>query len=176
MSTIHKSIEQNKKPRIHISYDIETESGSVKKELPFVVGVMGDFSGETSSLEKKPIGDRKFIHINKDNFDDVMKKIQPEINIKVDNTIEKDKDSQLSVNCAFKSLDDFRPENLINQIPALYSLKATRDTLRDLLTQADRSAPLEILLEQVLKDNTVLQSIAKELKLDPTTEGEKQCR
>ncbi len=82
MTSIHSKLSRVRKPRVHITYDVETEGATLKKELPFVVGVMGDFAGQNTS-ELKPLKDRRFIQIDRDNFDDVLKKMSPSVRFKV---------------------------------------------------------------------------------------------
>jgi type VI secretion system protein ImpB len=149
-SSIHKEIGRgSRKPRVHIQYQLETEGATIVTELPFVVGVMGDFSGDPTAA-KKPLRDRKFIDINKDNFDKVMALIAPQLSFKVDNVIEKD-GSQFQVDLKFTSMADFEPGKIAEQVPVLKNLIATRSKLRDLMSRADRSHELESLLEEVLR-------------------------
>src|SRR4051812_42448943 len=94
--SIHDKLERVRKPRVHIKYELETEGAVVEKELPFVAGVMGDFSG-TPTAPLKPLKDRKFVQIDRDNFNEVLAKMTPGLNLKVDNTIAGD-GSQMAVN------------------------------------------------------------------------------
>ncbi len=165
MSSINDKLNKVRKPRIHIKYDVETEGGSAQKELPFVVGVMGDFSGNNDQVDKPSLSERKFIKVDPDNFDDVMKKIKPGVNLRVNNTLTEE-DQQLSVNLQFSSMQDFEPTSVINQVPALKELKLVRDKLSDLLSKTDRSDKLEALLEEILQDNTKIHLLAKELELN----------
>ena len=100
--SIHDKLKRVRKPRVHITYDVETEGAAVKKELPFVVGVMGDFSGDNTEA-LKPLKDRRFIQIDRDNFNDVLKRMSPSLRLKVDNTLTDD-GSQFEVNLNFKSI------------------------------------------------------------------------
>ncbi len=95
MASINEKLERVRKPRVHITYDVETEGAQVRKELPFVVGVIGDFSGKPYAPQK-PLRDRKFIQIDRDNFDDVMQRMTPGAEFKVDNTLAGD-DSQMAL-------------------------------------------------------------------------------
>ncbi|PQO36204.1 type VI secretion system contractile sheath small subunit [Bremerella cremea] len=156
-----KRLNRVRKPRVHITYDVETGDAMEKKELPFVVGVMGDFSGNPAE-KMEPLKDRKFVQIDRDNFDDVMKRFRPELNMRVDNTLADD-GSQMAVNLKFESMDDFSPANVAKQVEPLRKLLATRDNLRDLLTKIDRSDDLETLLEQVMNDADQLKKLAGEL-------------
>lgn len=156
-----KRLNRVRKPRVHITYDVETGDAMEKKELPFVVGVMGDFSGNPSE-KLEPLKERKFVQIDRDNIDDVMKRFRPELNMRVDNTLADD-GSQMAVNLKFESMDDFSPSNVAKQVEPLKKLLATRDNLRDLLTKIDRSDDLETLLEQVMNDADQLKKLAGEL-------------
>jgi type VI secretion system protein ImpB len=168
MASIHDKLERVRKPRVHIKYEVETEGAVIERELPFVVGVMGDFSGNpTEAL--RPLKDRKFVQIDRDNFNDVMARIAPELNLKVKNTLKGD-DSEMPVNLKFKSMDDFDPGRVAEQVPALKKLIETRNKLRDLMTKVDRSEALEGLLEQVLQNDEQLKKFSNDLGLDQSKE------
>jgi type VI secretion system protein ImpB len=161
MASIHEKLERVRKPRVHIKYEVETEGAVVQKELPFVVGVMGDFSGHPTE-PLKPLKDRKFVKIDRDNFNDVMARMTPGLNLRVENTL-KDDGSEMSVNLKFNSLEDFEPSQIVEQVPALKELMDARNKLRDLLTKSDRSDELEKILEKALQDPAALQSLAQDL-------------
>ncbi|GAA5217851.1 type VI secretion system contractile sheath small subunit [Corallincola platygyrae] len=164
MNSIHGKLSRVRKPRVHITYDVETEGMTVKKELPFVVGVMGDFAGQnTDSL--KPLKDRRFVQIDRDNFDDVLKRMNPQLSFKVDNKLAND-DSQMSVQLQFNSMADFEPAAVVNQVEPLRKLMETRNKLRDLMTKVDRSEELEDILEKVLNNSGDLQKLADELNIN----------
>src|SRR3954451_14114304 len=158
MASIHDKLERVRKPRVHITYEVETEGASVEKELPFVVGVLGDFSGQPTE-PLKPLKDRKFIQIDRDNFNDVMARMTPGLNLKVKNTL-KDDGSEMGVQLKFGTMDDFAPEKGAQQIDPVRKLIETRDKLRDLLTKIDRSENLETILENVLKNPEELKKLA----------------
>jgi type VI secretion system protein ImpB len=162
--SIHEKLNRVRKPRVHITYDVETEGAQVMRELPFVVGVMGDFSGDPAQ-PLRPLADRKFIQIDRDNFDDVMARMTPGLNLKVDNKLADD-GTQMAVSLAFNSMQDFEPARVAAQVPALKSLLETRDKLRDLMSKADRSTQLEGLLEQILRSQDDLKSLSGQLGLD----------
>jgi type VI secretion system protein ImpB len=162
--SVHGKLNRVRKPRVHITYEVETEGAEVVRELPFVVGVMGDFSGDPTA-PLKPLADRKFVQIDRDNFNDVMASFTPGLKLKVDNTLAGD-GSQMSVDLAFKSMDDFDPTRVAQQVPALASLLETRAKLRDLMSKVDRSEELESLLEQVLSSEAELKSLSEQLGLD----------
>ena len=161
MPSIHDKLELVRKPRVHITYQVETEGAVVEKELPFVVGVVGDFSGNPTE-PLKPLKDRKFIQIDRDNFNDVMARMTPGLNIKVENTLAND-GSQMPVQLKFKSMDDFEPGKIVDQVEPLKKLLETRDKLRDLLTKVDRSEDLEGLLERVLQNTDELKKLQADL-------------
>ena len=170
MASIHDKLERVRKPRVHITYDVETEGAVVQKELPFVVGVMGDFSGDPTE-PLKPLKDRKFVQIDRDNFNDVLTRMTPGVNLKVDNTLAGD-DSQMAVELKFKSIEDFEPGRIVEQVEPLRKLMDTRNKLRDLMTKVDRSEDLENLLEQVLQSTDDLGRIAGDLGIEASGEGE----
>lgn len=156
-----QSLSRVRKPRVHITYEVETEGAQVVKELPFVVGVIGDFSGDpTKKLD--PLAKRKFIDIDRDNFNDVMKRMTPGLNLRVENTLAND-GSEMSVNLEFQSLDDFEPANLVEQVEPLRKLMETRAKLSDLVTKIDNSSDLENVLEQVLTNTAELKKLSGEL-------------
>jgi type VI secretion system protein ImpB len=146
---------------VHITYDVETEGAAIVRELPFVVGVMGDYAGDPTE-PMKPLAERKFVQIDRDNFNDVMARVAPGLKLKVDNTLAGD-DSQMAVELKFKSMDDFDPARVAEQVPALKAMLDTRARLRDLMSKADLSEELEGLLEEVLQDKSKLDSLSNEL-------------
>lgn len=161
--SVHDKLNRVRKPRVHITYDVETEGAQVQRELPFVVGVMGDFSGDPTQ-PLRPMGERKFIQIDRDNFNDVMARMTPGVKLKVDNKLADD-GSQMSVDLKFSSMDDFEPAKIVDQVPALKALMETRNKLRDLMSKVDRSEDLENLLEQVLKNEEDLKNLSGQLGL-----------
>jgi len=159
--SIHDKLKRVRKPRVHITYDVETNGATEEKEIPFVMGVMGDYSGDNTK-DKKSIKDRKFTQVDRDNFNDAMTKISPSVGMKVENTLEGD-GSEMSVNLEFKKLEDFEPQNIVHKVDPLKKLMETRNKLRDLLTKADRSEELEEILEEVLSNSGALTSLGDEL-------------
>lgn len=169
MASIHSKLERVRKPRVHIRYDVETEGAVVEKELPFVVGVMGDFSGNPTE-PLAPMSERKFVQIDRDNFDDIMARMKPAVSMKIENTI-KDDGSEMAVALSFKSMADFEPGRIVQQVEPLRKLQETRDKLRDLLTKVDRSEELEAVLERVLQNEDDLKTLAGELGDKISTDG-----
>ncbi|QYE35385.1 MULTISPECIES: type VI secretion system contractile sheath small subunit [Sphingosinicellaceae] len=166
MDSVHDKLKKVRKPRVHITYDVETEGAVEVKELPFVVGVMGDFSGDPTE-PLAPLKDRKFIQIDRDNFDQVLRRMAPGLQYRVENTLAAD-GSEMVVNLKFESIEDFEPGRVIEQVKPLKHLLETRNKLRDLMTKADGSEQLENLLESILKDQSNLDRLKREL--DPSAE------
>jgi type VI secretion system protein ImpB len=171
-SSVHDKLKRVRKPRVHITYEVETEGAVEEKELPFVVGVMGDFSGHP--VEKlKPLKDRKFVNIDRDNINDVMQQMKPGLNLRVANTLQDD-GSEMAVQLKFESMEDFEPVNVAKQVKPLRELLEARDRLRDLLTKVDLSEDLESVLSQVLGSTEQLTKLAKELGVGPAAEANEE--
>src|SRR5262245_24375873 len=119
--SIHDKLKRVRKPRVHITYDVEREGATVKKELPFVVGVLGDLSGDNLAESLTPLSERKFIQVDRDNFDEVLARLTPGLNLKAENTLQGD-GSQISVQLKFKKMEDFEPANIANQVEPLRKL------------------------------------------------------
>jgi type VI secretion system protein ImpB len=160
-ASIHDKLSLVRKPRVHITYQVETEGAVVEKELPFVVGVLGDFSGNPTE-PLKPLKDRKFVQIDRDNFNDVMARCTPGLNLKVENTLKGD-GSEMGVQLKFRSMEDFEPGKVAQQVDPLRKLLETRDKLRDLLTKVDRSEDLEGVLERILQNTEELKKLSADL-------------
>ncbi len=162
-SSIYGKLNRVRKPRVHISFDVETNGAQQVKELPFVMGVMGDFSGDPTK-PLKPLRDRGFVQIDRDNFDKVMASMNPGLKLTVENKLAGD-GSDMKVDLAFNSIDDFDPAKVAEQVPALKALLETRAKLRDLLVKADRSGELEELLENVLQNDDRIKELSSQLGL-----------
>jgi type VI secretion system protein ImpB len=161
--SVHGKLNRVRKPRVHITYDVETEGATVVKELPFVVGVMGDFSGNPTE-PLKPIKDRKFINIDRDNFDEVLRRMTPGLEFRAENTLAGD-GSEMAVKLKFSSMEDFEPSRVVEQVEPLRKLLETRNRLRDLLSAVDRADGLEGELEKILQDTDQLAKLAGEMGL-----------
>ncbi|MFT7559565.1 MAG: type VI secretion system protein ImpB [Flavobacteriales bacterium] len=162
--SIHNKLKRVRKPRVHITYDVESNGAEEKKELPFVAGVMGDYSGDNVEA-RKSLKDRKFVQIDRDNFNNVLAKVNPKLSLQVENTLA-DNGSKMAVELDFNNLDDFSPEAIIEQVEPLKALLASRTKLRSLLSKADRSEELETVLEEILKNTENLAGLSTELGLD----------
>src|SRR5262245_22951615 len=135
--SIHDKLKRVRKPRVRITYEGETEGAVVLKELPFVVGVSRDFSGNPTE-PLKPLKDRKFIQIERDNVDEGLARMTPGLNFRVEHTLAAD-GSEMAVQLKFNSIEDFEPAKVVDQVEPLKKLLETRNKLRDLLTNVDRS-------------------------------------
>ncbi len=166
--SLQKWVGRNRPPRVQITYDVEIGDAIEKKELPFVVGMIADLSGEPSEPLPK-LRDRRFIEIDRDNFNDVMEKISPRLDLTVPDTLTDDQN--LKVELSFKKFDDFHPESIVSQIPRLARLLKVRQHLRDLLGKLDGNDELNSLLENIASNKNEL----KELKAETTdNENSKQ--
>jgi type VI secretion system protein ImpB len=159
--SVHDRLGRVRTPRVHIKYEVFTNGAVEEKELPFVVGVVGDFSGNPTE-PLKPLKDRKFIQIDRDNFNEVMTRMTPGLNLRVENTLKGD-GSEMAVQLKFNSMEDFEPANVANQIEPLRKLLETRNKLRDVLVKIDRSDELEGILERVLQNTEELKKLQAEL-------------
>lgn len=146
-------------PRVNISYEVELGGAMVMKELPFVTGVLSDLSGNPKESLGK-LKDRKFVEIDRDNFDDVLKSMQPRVQMRVDNTLTGE--GELSVELNFEKLSDFEPEAIVNQVDPLKKLLEVRGKLKDLQSRAEGNDRLEELLGAVM-DNEAIRDKLKDV-------------
>jgi len=165
--SIQKKLGRVRPPRVQITYDVETLGAIEMKELPFVVGILADLSGKPE--EALPLlKERKFVEIDRDNFNDIMNSIEPRLAIRVPNTIAGD-DSQLNVELKFHQMDDFEPVEVVKQVPALRKLFEARQKLTDLLTKLDGNDALDKLLGEVVENTDGLNEMKA---ARPAEEGE----
>jgi len=132
--SIQHKLDRVRPPRVQITYDVETGGAIQKKELPLVVGILSDLSGD--KVNPIALKDRKFIEIDRDNFNDVLKNISPTLKLSVPNRLD-DKAEKMVAELTFQSLDDFTPANLVQHIESLRKLLDTRRRLNDLLGKLD---------------------------------------
>lgn len=154
-----KKLSRVRPPRVQITYDVETGDALEKKELPFVVGIMSDLSGKP----KEPLPalkDRKFVDIDRDNFNEVLKSTKPRLAYRVDNKLVDD-NSQLNVELEFQHMDDFKPGKLIQQVEPLRKLYEARQRLNDLIAKLDGNDDLDKLLQNVVNNTEELEEIKK---------------
>jgi len=162
-----KFIARNRAPRVQIEYDVELYGAQKKVQVPFVMGVMSDLSGD--SKEPLPsVDERKFLAFDIDNFDDRMKSMKPTVVFSVPNTLTGE--GNLSVDITFESMDDFSPAAVARKVDALNKLLEARAQLSNLLTYMDGKPGAEDLIAKVLNDPALLQSLAAQAKPDESTE------
>jgi type VI secretion system protein ImpB len=162
-STQHK-LDRVRSPRVHITYDVETGGAIELKELPFVVGVVGDFTGQpTEPLPK--LKERKFIEVNPDNFDSVLEGMKPHLSFSVENKRSDEPDApNLKIDLNFKSMDDFEPENVARQVKPLKELLDLRQRLADLRGSLQGNDKLEELLLEAVGNTEKLDKLKTEIK------------
>lgn len=168
--SLQHKLDRVRAPRVQITYDVEKGDAIEMKEIPFVVGVLGDLSGKPEQALPK-LKDRKFVEIDRDNFNNVLEGIKPRLAFRVDNTLAAE-DTKLAVELRFKSLDDFHPEQVAKQISPLRKLLETRQKLSDLLAKLDGNDKLDELLQEVMANTNSLEKVGKEAEL-AKTEAEK---
>ena len=150
-------LDRNRPPRVQITYDVETGGAIEKKEIPFVVGVLSDLSADNTPPTK--LKERKFVEIDRDNFDDVLRSMKPRVALRVDNTLKGD-GSELSVELNFEKLSDFEPEAIVRQVEPLRKLLEVRGQLKDLQSRTEGNDRLEEMLNEIL-DNEALRTKMK---------------
>jgi type VI secretion system protein ImpB len=164
-----KFISRNRKPRVHITYEDPYDSEELV-ELPFVMGVMADLSGNASAVEKPDIENRKFLDTDMDNFDARMAAIEPAVTFKTPNKLGNEGGTQLSVNLKFTKFEDFEPAAVARQVPALAKLLAAREQLSNLLRYMDGKMAAEDTLKKLLADPQLMSALKQKLEQRPTTE------
>ncbi len=167
-STQHK-LDRVRPPRVQITYDVETGGAIELKELPFVVGVLGDLSGKPDEALPR-LRDRKFVEIDRDNFDAVMRGMKPRLAFKVDNKLTND-DTKLGVEIRFRGIEDFEPEQVVRQVEPLRKLLDSRIQLKALLAKTDGNERLSEKLQEIIGNTEMLQQLGKDAGLG-TAEGE----
>ncbi len=158
------TLDRVRSPRVQITYDVEIGDAIEMKEIPFVVGVLADLSGKPDEPLPK-LKDRKFIEIDRDNFNNVLEGMKPRLAYRVDNRLSDD-DSQMAVELRFKSMDDFHPERVAQQIEPIKKLVETREKLSELLSKLDGNDRLEELLQDVIASTDSLEKLGKEAGVD----------
>ena len=156
--SVQKRLQRVRPPRVHLTYDVEVGDGKESKELPFVVGVMGDFAG-ASEVEQTKLKDKKFVNVDLENIDEVMSAMQPRAAFAVDNHLT-DQGGRIPVDLTFKSMDDFRPESIVQNIEPLRLLVEARARLTDLRNKISTSEKLEDLLDDVLKSTEKVRQLS----------------
>ena len=162
-STQHK-LDRVRPPRVHITYDVEIGDAIELKELPFVLGVLGDFTGQPEQPLPR-LRDRKFVEVNPDNFDQVLDAMKPHLSFSVENKLSEDAEApNLKVDLRFKSMDDFSPENVAMQVKPLKELLDLRTRLSDLRGNLQGNDKLEELLLDAVSNTDKLNQLKSEVK------------
>jgi type VI secretion system protein ImpB len=158
--SLQKKLSRVRPPRVHITYDVETNGAIEKREIPFIMGVLADLSGQPEQ-PLPPVKDRKFVEIDRDTFDKVLTQVNPRLAFKVDNRLSED-DTRLGIELRFSSMADFEPAAVVKQIPPLRKLLELRNSLHNLRSSLIGNDKLETILQQVLKDSAAMQRIEAE--------------
>ena len=162
--SLQHKLDRVRPPRVHITYDVEIGGAIELKELPFVVGVLGDFSGKPEEPLPR-VRDRKFVEIDRDNFNQVLAGMKPRVALRVNNKLSND-DSTMRVELRFNSIEDFEPDNLVQQVDPLRKLVEARKRLSDLLSKMDGNDRLEELLNQVITNSGAQKQLSQVLGLE----------
>ncbi len=165
--SVHRKLERVRAPRVHITYNVETGGAIEMKELPFVMGVLGDFTGHPAE-EMAKLKERKFVEITPDNFDDVLKSMKPHLNLTVENKLS-EAGGKMAVDLKFESMDDFSPDRVAQQIDPVKKLLELRQQLADLRGSLQGNDKLEEILQSTISDAEKLGKLKDEI--GPEQEG-----
>ncbi len=161
---VQKKLERVRPPRVHITYDVEVGDAIEVKELPFVMGVLADFTGQAEAPLPR-LKERKFVEVNPDNFDSVLEAMKPHTAFSVENKLSEDPDAgQLKVDLRFKSLQDFEPEQVARQVKPLRELLDLRTRLSDLRGTLQSNEKLDEVLQDVVRSGDKMDKLREELK------------
>jgi type VI secretion system protein ImpB len=156
-----KFIGRNRTPRVQIEYDVELYGATKKIELPFVMAVLSDLSGD-SKVDKGKLNERKFLEVDVDNFNDRMKKIKPGVKFRVKNTLTGE--GELGVDIDFESMEEFEPGKVVKKVDPLNKLMTARNELSNLMSYMDGKDDAEDLITKVLQDSELLKSLSEAAK------------
>ncbi|WP_200339207.1 type VI secretion system contractile sheath small subunit [Rhodovibrio sodomensis] len=169
--SLQEKLGRVRKPRVHITYDVETGGAIEMKELPFIVGIMANLSGQPEDPDSvPPLKERKFTEIDRDNFGDIMHKAQPRCVVNVPNRLAGDGETT-SVELTFESIDDFLPNRIVEQVPALKELLESRQRLSDLKSKLDGNDPLAKLLNSAVEQTESRKSLKSDVQKQVTAAG-----
>ncbi|TWT75600.1 hypothetical protein Pla123a_31100 [Posidoniimonas polymericola] len=160
--SLQHKLDRVRPPRVQITYDVETNGAMEQKELPFVVGVMSELAGDQEE-PPKPLKERKFVPIDRDNFNEVLAKVGPRLALKVPNRLSDEEGTNLSAELRFEEISDFEPQNVAKQVPALKSMLDARHKLRQILSTMEGNDSYADLLQEVLSDAEAAKSLKDEL-------------
>jgi len=167
--SLQKKIGRVRPPRVQITYDVETNGAIEKKELPFVAGVLADLSGDPAT-PLPAVKERKFVQVDRDNFDKVLAKVEPRLVFKVDNKLSDD-DTKISVELKFRSMEDFEPQRLAEQVEPLRKLIELRRKLANLRSSLYGNDKLDKMLQDILQNDQELDKLRGEVGLPATDSG-----
>jgi type VI secretion system protein ImpB len=170
--SLQHTLDRVRSPRVHITYDVEVGDAIEMKEIPFVVGVLADLSGKPDQPLPK-LKSRKFITIDRDNFNNVLEGMKPRLAFKVDNKLTEE-GSSMAVELRFKNLDDFHPEKVADQIEPVRKLVEARKRLSELLNKLDGNDKLDELLQEVLTNTDSLKQLGEEAGVNPSQDEDKK--
>lgn len=168
--SVHRKLERVRPPRVHITYDVEVGDAIQLKEIPFVMGVLGDFSGNPAEALPR-LRDRKFVEVTPDNFDDVLASMKPRLQFAVENKLSSD-GGKIGVELNFESMDDFAPERVAQQVEPLRKLLELRQQLADLRGSLQGNDKLEEILQATVNDAERLGKLKTELEAEGSSDGE----
>ena len=171
-----KTIERNRAPRVQIAYDVERRGSPTTIELPFVCGVMADLGGASETKEaSRPLHERKFVETDAGHFGDFMKALSPRVKARVPNRLPgkegEEADDELFVDVSFRSMGDFTPDRMAEQVPAVRELLEIRRKLEELLSYMDGKVDAEKRIARLLADEPLLARLAEEAATTERTEG-----
>lgn len=171
VESLQHKLDRVRSPRVHITYDVETGGAIEMKELPFVMGILADLSGKPEEPLPR-LRDRKFVEIDRDNFNEVLKGMKPRLAYRVDNRLADD-DTKLGIELHFENMDDFSPERVAQQVEPLRKLMEVRQQLSSLLAKADGNDQLAEQLQEIISNTEKLQQIGEEAGIEaPEKEAE----
>lgn len=167
--SLQHKIDRVRPPRVQITYDVEVGGAIELKELPFVVGVMGDFAGKPEE-PLAPLKNRKFVEVDPDNFNQVMAGMTPRLAYTIDNKLQDD-GSKMGIELKFNNIEDFEPDNIVQQVEPLRKLVEARQKLSDLRSKMDGNEKLESMLEDIISNADKQKQLSNDLGIDAGKEG-----
>ena len=162
--SLQHKLDRVRPPRVQITYDVEVGDAIELKELPFVIGVLGDFVGKPED-PMAPLKDRKFVEIDPDNFNQVLAGMKPRVAFNVDNKLQDD-GSKMGVDLKFSNLEDFEPDNIVNQVEPLRKLVEARQKLSDLRSKMDGNDKLESILQDIISNSDKQKELSDALNIE----------
>ncbi len=168
--SLQHKLDRVRPPRIQITYDVEVGGAIELKELPFVVGVLGDFAGKPED-PLAPLKDRKFVEIDPDNFNQVLAGMKPRVAFNVDNKLQDD-GSKMGIDLKFSNIEDFEPDNIVNQVEPLRKLVEARQKLSDLRSKMDGNDKLESILQDIISNSDKQKELSDALNIESADKKE----